>query len=572
MSEPEQEKPPGSEVRAPSRTSNRKVSFKGVEFRIKLGAVFPNFICETTQGTNQLYELLDQWPSWTVLMSHPGDFDPVCTTELAASHRIHEECKERGVKLLGLACDTVEEHHEWAKDIVAVSGGSPNTELSFPLIADKGRHLSAKLGMLSSAEVVSDEPPLGARALFVVGPDKTNRFTLLYPANAGRNFPEVLRALDSLLFTEHFHLATPAAWKPGERLLVPPDLSNEDAQARFGSVETQALPSGKRYLRTVECPRTPERNALPERVPQVFPTDTVQFRIKLGVVLPNVVDLETTDGKFTLHQLLERDLPWTVFFACPKDFTPVCTTELVQCHELLMQFRHRGVKLLAVSCDSVSSHRKWQKDVLVAARSGASTLGFPIIADERRFLVDELGMTDAAEMTGQDPPAAARALFIVGPDKAIHLATLYPATMGRDFAEVLRIVDALLVGQPDVPLATPANWQAGGRLLVSPHVPPEEAQTRFGDLEIKTLPSDRQYLRYVDCPGAAGAALSRQDLPSSPPVLEEKLDADIGPGTGLTAGDEDMPPLGAEAEERTSLHDVGMDLARKSRIYCCCTK
>lgn len=222
-------------------------------FEIKLGASFPDFHCATTQGEFSFHEFLERSPSWTILFSHPKDFTPVCTTELGAINTLAEEFNKKGVKLIGLSCDPVSEHHAWSKDVLGAAGGSGDA-LAFPLIADEERHIAVTLGMLDPLERDTAGVPRPARALFVIDERKTNRLTLLYPATTGRDFAEVLRAVDSLAITKDGSLATPVEWEPGRRLIVDPSVPTETARAQFANLEVKPVPSGKEYLRYVDCP------------------------------------------------------------------------------------------------------------------------------------------------------------------------------------------------------------------------------------------------------------------------------------------------------------------------------
>jgi len=224
-----------------------------VDFKIKLGATFPDFQCETTKGDFSFHEFLERDAQWTILFSHPKDFTPVCTTELGACHDLVDQFKEKGVKLIGLSCDSIAEHKEWSKDVLAAKGVEGD-ELNFPMIADEKREIAAQLGMLDPLEVSADGLPMPARALFVIGPNKANRLTILYPATTGRNFAEVLRVVDSLFLTQDFSLATPVNWEQGQRVIVAPSVTTEVAKEKFSNLEIKALPSGKEYLRYVDCP------------------------------------------------------------------------------------------------------------------------------------------------------------------------------------------------------------------------------------------------------------------------------------------------------------------------------
>uniref|UniRef100_A0A3P9LJD0 Peroxiredoxin-6 n=1 Tax=Oryzias latipes TaxID=8090 RepID=A0A3P9LJD0_ORYLA len=214
---------------------------------ILLGDVFPNFEADTTAGRIKFHEFLGN--SWGILFSHPRDFTPVCTTELACAAKIEHEFKKRGVKMIALSIDSVEDHKHWSKDVMAFNddAGSP---LPFPIIADDNRELSVQLGMLDPDEKDKDGLPLTARCVFVVGPDKKLKLSILYPATTGRNFDEILRVIDSLQLTAQKKVATPVDWKPGDKVMVIPSLSDAEAASLFPhGVTTKDLPSGKNYLR-----------------------------------------------------------------------------------------------------------------------------------------------------------------------------------------------------------------------------------------------------------------------------------------------------------------------------------
>ncbi|TWW72880.1 Peroxiredoxin-6 [Takifugu flavidus] len=192
-----------------------------------LGQVFPDFEAETTTGTIRFHEFLGD--SWGILFSHPRDYTPVCTTELGRAARLGGEFSKRQVKMIALSIDGVEEHRGWTKDILAYNcDESESCELPFPIIADSRREL----------------------AVFIIGPDKRLKLSLLYPATTGRNFDEILRAVDSLQLTASKRVATPADWKPGDCVMVPPSMSEEEASAMFPEgIYTKDLPSGRKYLR-----------------------------------------------------------------------------------------------------------------------------------------------------------------------------------------------------------------------------------------------------------------------------------------------------------------------------------
>ncbi|XP_044218233.1 peroxiredoxin-6 [Thunnus albacares] len=212
-----------------------------------LGDEFPNFEADTTIGRIKFHDFLGS--SWGILFSHPKDFTPVCTTELARAAKISDEFKKRGVKMIALSIDSVEDHRNWSKDVMAYNTVA-ESPLPFPIIADDKRELSVKLGMLDPDEIDKDGMPLTARCVFVIGPDKRLKLSILYPATTGRNFDELLRVIDSLQLTAQKKVATPVDWKPGDKVMVIPSLSDAEAATLFpNGVTTKEVPSGKKYLR-----------------------------------------------------------------------------------------------------------------------------------------------------------------------------------------------------------------------------------------------------------------------------------------------------------------------------------
>jgi len=231
------------------------------------------------------------------------------------------------------------------------------------------------------------------------------------------------------------------------------------------------------------------------------------WQMKLGAVMPDF-HCSTTHGDFTFHEFLDcdADTPYTILFTHPKDFTPVCTTELGRAEALVPEFLNRNVKLIALSCDSVDSHASWAKDILASQgleRPCGQLLSFPIISDVSREIVTMLGMLDPEERDSEDTPLPARALVVIGPDKKVKLSILYPATTGRSFPEILRVMDSLLLTSCGE-LATPADWTPGDPVVVDPRVPTEQARRKFKDLTVEELPSGKRYLRMVRCPELAG--------------------------------------------------------------------
>lgn len=204
---------------------------------LQLGQIAPDFEQDTTAGPIRFHEWLGS--SWGLLFSHPKDFTPVCTTELGEVARLKPEWDKRNVKPIGLSVDAVDAHGAWAKDIAETQGHA----LNFPMIADADRRISNLYGMIHPAA----DPVVTVRAVFVISPDRKIRLILTYPASTGRNFAEILRAIDSLQITDAEQVATPVNWKPGDDVIIPPSLSDEAARARF----PQGWNALKPYLRVV---------------------------------------------------------------------------------------------------------------------------------------------------------------------------------------------------------------------------------------------------------------------------------------------------------------------------------
>ncbi|KAI1892032.1 hypothetical protein AGOR_G00149810 [Albula goreensis] len=220
---------------------------------ILLGDVFPNFEAETTIGKIKFHDFLGD--SWGVLFSHPRDYTPVCTTELGRAAKLSDEFKKRNVKMIALSIDSVEDHVGWSKDIMAYNNEEPGCKFPFPIIADDKRELAVTLGMLDPDERDKDGMPLTARCVFVIGPDKKMKLSILYPATTGRNFDELLRVIDSLQLTAKKRVATPVNWKPGDEVMVLPNIPEDEAAKLFpAGVFTKELPSGKKYLRYTPQP------------------------------------------------------------------------------------------------------------------------------------------------------------------------------------------------------------------------------------------------------------------------------------------------------------------------------
>ncbi|MBU0784558.1 MAG: peroxiredoxin [Gammaproteobacteria bacterium] len=214
---------------------------------LRINDVVPNLNLETDQGNFMLHDFIGD--NWTILFSHPKDFTPVCTTEFGAVAKLSEEWKKRGAKVIGLSVDGVEEHEKWKGDIEKFSGA----KASFPIIADKSLEVSKALNMLPANAYLPDgrtaADSASVRVVFIFSPDKKMQLSMTYPMTIGRNFAEVLRALDALQATWGKPIATPANWTPGEDVIVALSLNDEQAKAKYGDIDIK-LP----YLRTTKMP------------------------------------------------------------------------------------------------------------------------------------------------------------------------------------------------------------------------------------------------------------------------------------------------------------------------------
>lgn len=207
---------------------------------IRLGDTAPNFKVETTDGEIDFHDWMGD--HWAVLFSHPKDYTPVCTTELGEVAKLNGEFMKRGVKVIGLSVDGIDDHVGWAKDIEETQG----VALNFPLIADADRAVAQMYDMIHP----NADDTLTVRSVFVIDDQKKVRLNLTYPASTGRNFAEILRTIDSLKLTSDHQVATPVNWKHGEEVIIVPAVSDAEAKEKF--------PGGwraeKPYLRYVPDP------------------------------------------------------------------------------------------------------------------------------------------------------------------------------------------------------------------------------------------------------------------------------------------------------------------------------
>ncbi len=217
---------------------------------LQIGDIAPDFEAQTTEGKIRFHDWIGS--SWAVLFSHPKDFTPICTTELGYMAKIKPEFDKRGVKIIGLSVDPVDNHAKWANDIKETQGFAPN----YPMIGDTDFNVSKLYGMLPAS--TSGDPAKRTAAdnqtvrnVFVVGPDKKIKLILVYPMTTGRNFDEVLRVIDSLQLTAKHKVATPVNWKQGEDVIIAGSVTDDEAKKTY----PDGWKSPKPYIRIVPPPR-----------------------------------------------------------------------------------------------------------------------------------------------------------------------------------------------------------------------------------------------------------------------------------------------------------------------------
>lgn len=215
---------------------------------IRIGDEAPDFTAESTEGPLHFHEWIGD--KWAILFSHPKDFTPVCTTELGYMAGLKPEFDKRNTKIVGLSVDPVSNHQTWAKDIEETQGHAVN----YPMIGDENLVVAKLYDMIhpnasGGARTAVDNATV--RSVFIIGPDKKVKAMLIYPMSAGRNFDEVLRLLDSLQLNAKHTVATPVNWRPGEDVIIPTSVSDEDARKKY----PDGFKTVKPYLRTVAQPK-----------------------------------------------------------------------------------------------------------------------------------------------------------------------------------------------------------------------------------------------------------------------------------------------------------------------------
>lgn len=216
---------------------------------LKINDLAPNFKVNTTQGEIDFHDWLGD--SWGVLFSHPKDFTPVCTTELGFLAAKKPEFDERNVKIIGLSVDSVDDHHQWKKDIESTQG----SKVEYPIIGDENLEVSKLYNMLPADEEGTSSGRTAVnnatvRSVFIVDPNKKIRLILVYPMTTGRNFDEIIRVIDSMQLTDKHKVATPVNWKNGEDVIITPAVSNDEAKTLF----PEGWKTITSYLRKVKQP------------------------------------------------------------------------------------------------------------------------------------------------------------------------------------------------------------------------------------------------------------------------------------------------------------------------------
>ena len=205
---------------------------------LHIGDTAPDFTIDTSKGQIHFHEWLAD--SWCFFFSHPADFTPVCTTEMGRTAQLAREFEARNTKPLGLSTDTAAEHLKWIEDV----NSTQHTDLQFPIVADPDLRIAKLYDMIHPDQSETE----AVRAVFIIDPDKTIRLIMVYPMSVGRNFDEILRVIDALQLCDAKRIATPADWRPGNKVIIPPSIGNDEAAKLF----PQGWDEQRSYLRLTE--------------------------------------------------------------------------------------------------------------------------------------------------------------------------------------------------------------------------------------------------------------------------------------------------------------------------------
>lgn len=205
---------------------------------LHIGDTAPDFTIDTTKGKITFHDWAGD--SWVFFFSHPADFTPVCTTEMGRTAQLADDFAKRNTKPLGLSTDTVAEHIKWIDDV----DDTQNTNLEFPIVADADLKVARLYDMIHPEQSDTE----AVRSVFIIDPHKKIRLTMTYPMNVGRNFDEILRVIDALQFADANKIATPADWRPGQKVIIPLSITDDMAKERF----PQGWDAPRPYLRLTE--------------------------------------------------------------------------------------------------------------------------------------------------------------------------------------------------------------------------------------------------------------------------------------------------------------------------------
>lgn len=214
--------------------------------------------------------------------------------------------------------------------------------------------------------------------------------------------------------------------------------------------------------------------------------------IRIGDIAPDFTCESSEEKELNWHKYIEGK--WAILFSHPADFTPVCTTEIGRLSELKQEFDSRGCKVAVVSVDSAAQHKEWIKEINKV--STKTPVGFPILGDETKAISCLYGMLDQSNLDQAGLPLTVRSVFVIGPDKKVKLILTYPASCGRNFDEIIRVLDSLQLTAVHS-VVTPADWKQGDDCVVAPNVKGEEAKTKFPDMKVV---SESCVLRTTPCP------------------------------------------------------------------------
>jgi len=205
---------------------------------LRIGDTAPNFDVDTTNGKINFHTWIGD--SWAFFFSHPADYTPVCTTEMGRTAQLADQFEARNTKPIGLSTDSVEEHKTWILDV----NDTQNTNLTFPIVADPDLRIAKLYDMIHEEQSTTE----AVRSVFIIDPNKKIRLMMTYPMNVGRNFDEILRVIDALQLADARQIATPADWRPGDKVIIPPSISNDTAKDIF----PQGWDEVRSYLRLTD--------------------------------------------------------------------------------------------------------------------------------------------------------------------------------------------------------------------------------------------------------------------------------------------------------------------------------